>query len=89
MKTIEIIVQPDGKTRIETKGFSGAECKDASRFMEQALGTRQAEHLTSDFYLPATTQQVAKEVGSSIVAGEIRGGGHGGRGQSGPPRSHR
>ena len=28
-------------------------------------------------------------VGSSIVAGEIRGGGHGGRGPSGPPRSHR
>ena len=61
MKTIEIIVQTDGKTRVETKGFTGAACKDASRFIEQALGTPQAEQLTSDFYLPATTQQTAKE----------------------------
>ncbi|MCH7727466.1 MAG: DUF2997 domain-containing protein, partial [Planctomycetes bacterium] len=31
MKTIEIIVSPTGETKIETKGFSGAECRDASK----------------------------------------------------------
>ena len=36
MKTIEIIVYPDGKSRVETKGFSGGECRDASRFIEKA-----------------------------------------------------
>ena len=39
-KIIEVIVSPKGETRIETKGFSGAECRDASKFIEQALGHR-------------------------------------------------
>ena len=46
MKTIEIIVDPKGQARVETKGFSGGECREASRFVEQALGTRSAETLT-------------------------------------------
>ena len=33
MKTIEIIVAPDGKSRVETKGFTGSECREASRFV--------------------------------------------------------
>lgn len=53
MKTIEIIVSPKGKTRLETKGYSGAECQNASRFLEQALGNRTKEQLTSEFH---TTQ---------------------------------
>ena len=61
MKTIEIVVQPDGKTRIETKGFTGTECKDASRFIEQALGIRTSEQLTAEFFQAVSNQQVAKE----------------------------
>lgn len=49
-KTIEVIVAPDGSSKVETKGFSGGECRDASRYLEQALGTSQQETLTSDFY---------------------------------------
>jgi hypothetical protein len=37
-KIIEIIVSPNGETKLETKGFAGASCQDASRFLEQALG---------------------------------------------------
>jgi hypothetical protein len=37
-KIIRVIVGPKGETRIETKGFSGADCREASRFLEQALG---------------------------------------------------
>ena len=36
--TIEVIVSPTGETRIETKGFAGSSCRDASRFIEQSLG---------------------------------------------------
>ena len=39
-KTIEIIVSPSGQSRVETKGFTGAECREASQFIEQALGQR-------------------------------------------------
>ena len=31
MKTIEIIVSPKGETTVQTKGFAGASCRDASK----------------------------------------------------------
>lgn len=49
-QTIEIIIAPDGTTRLETKGFLGADCRDASRFIEQALGKASREQLKSEFY---------------------------------------
>lgn len=58
-KTIEIIVSPTGQTRVETKGFAGNTCRQASQFIEQALGQRTGEQLTSEFHATqeATTQQ--------------------------------
>ncbi len=50
MKTIEITVSPGGETKGETRGFAGSECREASRFVEQALGRRTAETLTAEFY---------------------------------------
>jgi hypothetical protein len=50
MTSIEIIVSPSGETRIETKGFTGAARKDASRSLEQALGAVQCERLTTEFH---------------------------------------
>ena len=47
---IEIIVSPKGETRMETKGFAGSSCRDASRFIEQALGQRSGEQLTAEFH---------------------------------------
>ena len=52
-RTIEIIVATDGQTSLQTKRFAGNECKEASRFIEQALGTQTAEQLTSEFYAQA------------------------------------
>ena len=56
-KTIRLIVSPTGETRIETKGFSGPECREASRFIEQALGQPVGEQLTAEFYQGQTTGQ--------------------------------
>ena len=50
MKVIEVTVDPAGRTKIETKGFSGGACREASRFVEQALGARTAEALTAEFH---------------------------------------
>ena len=49
-KIIEIIVAPDGSTKVVTKGYSGGECRQASRPFEDALGARQSEELTAEFY---------------------------------------
>ena len=57
MKTIEIIVTPQGKTTVQTLGFTGASCRAASRFLEQALGQRTGEYLTAEFHQAETGQQ--------------------------------
>jgi hypothetical protein len=49
-KVIEVVIGPKGETRVETKGFSGAECRLASQYVEQALGQRTAEQMTAEFY---------------------------------------
>jgi hypothetical protein len=62
VKTIEITVDPKGRTKVETRGFSGGECREASRFVEQALGTRSAETLTAEYY---QGQQAGQELRQS------------------------
>lgn len=61
MKTIQIIVQPDGQTKLETKGFAGPECQEASKFLEEALGQRTSEDLTAAFYAQAPEQENLRE----------------------------
>ena len=61
MKRIEILVRPNGSTSVETKGFSGSECQQASRFLEQALGRRTKEQLTSEFYAGQQQQEPTRE----------------------------
>ena len=47
---IEIIVSPQGETRVETKGFAGTSCQDASRFIENALGEKLSDQPTAERY---------------------------------------
>jgi hypothetical protein len=61
LKTIEITVSPTGQTRVETKGFAGAECREASQFLETVLGRRTEERLTADFYAQETQPQRLQE----------------------------
>ena len=61
MKTIEIIIAPNGQSRVETKGFVGSECRQASRFVEQALGQPTDEKLKAEFHQATTAQQHTKE----------------------------
>jgi hypothetical protein len=60
-KIIEIIVSPTGETRVETKGFTGSECRDASKFIEQALGQRTDEQIKAEFHLSQQTGQVNQQ----------------------------
>lgn len=56
-KTIEIIIAPNGQSKAETKGFTGPECREASRFIEQAIGQQTNEILKSEFHHTTTAQQ--------------------------------
>ena len=66
MKTMEILVSPQGATTITTKGYTGQSCKDATRELEKALGTVVAEAKTAEYY------QTAKSV-NHLRAGGSRG----------------
>jgi hypothetical protein len=61
VKTIEITISPTGQTKVETRGFTGGECREASRFLEQALGTRTAETLTAEYHQGQQTTQELKQ----------------------------
>ena len=61
MKIIEIVIAPNGQSTVETKGFIGSECRDASRFIEQAIGQQTNEILKSEFHQSATAQQQVQQ----------------------------
>jgi hypothetical protein len=56
-RQFEIIVSAKGETTVTTKGFTGPSCRDASHFIEQALGQRIDEKLTTEFHQTAIAEQ--------------------------------
>lgn len=50
MQEIKVTIAPDGTTKLETKGFAGKACKDATKEIEKALGAVTSEKLTGEFY---------------------------------------
>ncbi len=60
-KVIEITVGLKGETTVQTRGFDGSECREASKFVEQALGQRTAETLTAEFHQGQQAQQELRQ----------------------------
>lgn len=60
-KIIEVTVLPNGETKLETRGFTGGECRDASRVIEQALGISTQEKLMAEFYQSAQSTPELRE----------------------------
>ena len=50
MRQIIVIVDTDGATTVEAKGFSGTGCKNASKALETALGAVQSDKPTPESY---------------------------------------
>ena len=61
MKTIEVIVAADGTTQVETKGFVGGKCQQASRFVEAALGQKTGGTLKPEFYQVRSENEVRQQ----------------------------
>ena len=57
MNLIEIIVDAKGAIRIETNGFAGGECEEASKALEASLGVRSNAQRTSESYAPQSITQ--------------------------------
>ncbi len=56
-RIIEVIVTVKGETSIQTRGYVGSDCLQASKFLEEALGAVTQEVKTSDFYAAASAAQ--------------------------------
>jgi hypothetical protein len=65
MRSIEIIVSPKGETSVQTRGFAGSSCREASKFIEQALGQRTSEQRTGEFHQQAAVQQQVSQQATS------------------------
>ena len=59
MRIIEVTVSPQGETTVQTKGYAGADCLQASRFLEEALGATINERKTAEFY---QAQEVPQQI---------------------------
>jgi hypothetical protein len=59
-RIVEIIVSPQGEATVQTKGYSGSACLQASQWLEQALGITAAERKTAEYY--QTTQPQQQEI---------------------------
>ena len=56
-RVIEVLVSPTGETTVQTKGYAGAACLQASQFLEQALGAVAADRKTAEFYETTPVEQ--------------------------------
>ncbi|QEG24797.1 DUF2997 domain-containing protein [Mariniblastus fucicola] len=55
-KRIEITIDTKGNSQVETKGFTGSECVEASKFVEQALGKQTGMRTTAEFFTTSVKQ---------------------------------
>ncbi|MBL8798545.1 MAG: DUF2997 domain-containing protein [Planctomycetia bacterium] len=53
-RIIEVIVSPTGETTVQTKGYAGTDCFQASKFLEEALGVKTSDRPTSESYASLT-----------------------------------
>jgi hypothetical protein len=65
MRIIELIISPSGETKLETHGFTGAECLAATRGLEAALGRTVADRLSAEYF-----QQAQQAAQTRLTAGE-------------------
>ena len=58
-RVIEVTVSPQGEVTVQTRGYVGGECLQASKPFEQALGVVATDHKTAEYYsVNEATQQV-------------------------------
>ncbi len=60
-KRIILTVAPNGTPTLKTEGYQGKACKDASKFLEQALGAVESEKLTPEYHQTTPTKDQLKQ----------------------------
>jgi len=58
--TIEIIISPKGEVSIDAIGFKGADCEQATAYLEQALGVVSNKLKKPEYHARATVKHQQK-----------------------------
>ena len=61
MKIIEIVISPKGETTLQTRGYTGAACKNATKALEESLGIKSQEKLTAEYYTQQSESQQIRQ----------------------------
>ncbi len=61
MKRIILTIAPDGTPTVKTEGYTGTACKDASKWLETALGDTTSETLTPEYHQTAKSESQLKQ----------------------------
>ncbi len=56
MRTIEVIVDPQGGIQIDAVNFRGPDCEQATRFLEEALGSVKQRRRKPEYLSRAKTK---------------------------------
>jgi hypothetical protein len=59
-RSIDIIIRPCGAIEIDAVGFAGADCEQATAFLETALGTITEKRRKPEYYRQARQRRVQK-----------------------------
>jgi hypothetical protein len=61
MRIIELVISPQGDVTLQTKGYQGSTCQQASKFLEQALGIVTADFKSSEHFQLQPMQQSVQQ----------------------------
>jgi hypothetical protein len=59
-RCIEILIAPDGQLTIDAVGFKGADCDQATKFLEQALGLTAGKQRKPEYHQSTRRQHQQK-----------------------------
>jgi hypothetical protein len=62
---IDVLISPEGAITLDAVGYTGSTCEEATRFLEESLGTVGRKQRTRDYYRRQQNQQENPETQST------------------------
>jgi hypothetical protein len=64
MRTIEVLIALTGEATFQTRGYTGADCLLASKWLERSLGIATADQRTPEYFQAEQLRQLPAAGGS-------------------------
>lgn len=58
---IDVWISPEGAITLDAVGYTGSTCEEATRFLEESLGTVGRKQRTRDYYRRQKNRQSSKD----------------------------